>query len=244
MEIIVLGNRGPYPGVDLPCSGYLVKGPQGWIVLDLGSGSLINLQKIIELKNISAIILSHLHSDHISDVLPLRYAFDIKMMKGEMGAKSVPVYLPRRPEKEFQLLPFKNVFELIPVDEGKIYDICGLEVEFKHMVHSYESNAIRFKEGVRTFVYSGDTAANRGLSEFAKNADLLLCESALLKEEKKEGAMHMTPEEAALTAKEAVAKRLLLTHFLPDMDPVLYLNEASSLFKDVECAEILKKYIV
>lgn len=170
MEIIVLGNRGPYPKHDAPCSGYLIKGQEGWIVLDLGSGSLMNLQKVIKIEDVKAVILSHLHSDHISDVLPLRYAVDVKMMKGDMG--TVPVYLPEEPEKEFELLPFKNVLELIPVDVEKTYGICGLTVEFKPMVHPYRSYAVKVREGRKTFVYSGDTAVNDGLAEFAKNADL------------------------------------------------------------------------
>lgn len=244
MELVVLGNRGPYPAEDMPCSGYLVKGTEGWIVLDIGSGSLMNLQKIIGLNDIKAIVLSHLHSDHIADLLTLRYAFDLKMMKGEIESKPIPVYLPPRPEKEFKLLPFKDTLELNPVDVEKPYNICGLNVKFSHMVHSYDSNAVSFNDGTKTFVYSGDTAFNAGLIEFAKNADLFLCESALLRNEKKEGAMHMTPEEAASTAKEASVKKLLLTHFLPGIDTDLYLTEASPVFKDVECAEILKEYVV
>jgi Metallo-beta-lactamase superfamily. len=202
----------------------------------------MNLQKVIKIEDVKAVILSHLHSDHISDVLPLRYAVDVKMMKGDMG--TVPVYLPEEPEKEFELLPFKNVLELIPVDVEKTYGICGLTVEFKPMVHPYRSYAVKVREGRKTFVYSGDTAVNDGLAEFAKNADLFLCESALLEKEKKDGAMHMTPKEAAAVAKKAQVKKLLLTHFSPDNSPDCYLDEAKDVFEDVECAEMLKQYII
>lgn len=56
--------------------------------------------------------------------------------------------------------------------------------------------------------------------------------------------MHMTPKEAAAVAKKAQVKKLLLTHFSPDNSPDCYLDEAKDVFEDVECAEMLKQYII
>jgi ribonuclease BN (tRNA processing enzyme) len=68
-----------------------------------------------------------------------------------------------------------------------------------------------------TLVYSSDVAPCPQLVEAARNADLFLCESALLevsqdeKEPSKRG--HMTAREAGAAARDAGAKRLLITHY-------------------------------
>ena len=77
MKLTVLGNNGPFPAAGGACSGYLVIEGDKKILIDCGNGVLANLQKFIKLEEIDAVILTHLHSDHMSDMMVLRYAVHI-----------------------------------------------------------------------------------------------------------------------------------------------------------------------
>lgn len=82
MKLTVLGNNGPFPSPGGACSGYLLEEDSTKILIDCGNGVLSNLQKICPFEDLSAIILTHLHSDHISDLMVLRYAVQIKNARG------------------------------------------------------------------------------------------------------------------------------------------------------------------
>ena len=54
----------------------------------------------------------------------------------------------------------------------------------------------------------------------------------------------MTSFEAGIIANKSNAKKLLLTHFWPEEDKMLYLKEAKQNFKNVEVAIESKKLIL
>ncbi|HEV2369108.1 MAG TPA: MBL fold metallo-hydrolase, partial [Acidimicrobiales bacterium] len=68
LRLTVLGCSGSYPGPGQACSGYLVRHGATTVWLDAGSGTLANLQLHVALGEIDAIVLSHEHPDHWSDV--------------------------------------------------------------------------------------------------------------------------------------------------------------------------------
>src|SRR6266550_7247752 len=80
MRLTVLGCAGSFPSVDSACSAYLVEAEGFSLILDFGTGSLSALQRYAELRSIDAILLSHLHCDHMLDacsyVVVRRYAPD------------------------------------------------------------------------------------------------------------------------------------------------------------------------
>ena len=67
----------------------------------------------------------------------------------------------------------------------------------------------------RKFVFSGDTSYCPNIVEISRGADLLVHEATYLEEDRglAERAAHSTATMAAKVAKEAEAKRLILTHF-------------------------------
>ena len=85
--------------------------------------------------------------------------------------------------------------------------------------HNPESIAYRItgSDGV-SVVYSGDTDFSDNLVMLSKDADLLICESALPDELKVKG--HLTPSLAGEIAKRANVRKLVLTHFYPECDQV------------------------
>src|SRR5512144_686300 len=78
MRLTVLGCAGSFPGPEAPCSAYLIEAEGFRLMLDFGTGSLSTLQRFAGLYTVDAIVLSHLHGDHIFDacsyVVARRYA--------------------------------------------------------------------------------------------------------------------------------------------------------------------------
>lgn len=245
MKLTVLGNYGPYPRAGGACSGYLIEDGSTKIILDFGNGVLSRLQKFIDIEEIDAIILSHLHSDHMSDIMILRYAVDIKMNRGHME-KGIDVYSPSNPADDFERMKYKEAINLIPIDAQKKIKIGELEISFERMEHCSEDYAICITSHGKKFVYSGDTSPNEALVEFAKDADLFLCEAGLLeRDEKSMRATHLTAKEAGDIAGRAGVKRLLLTHFWPEFKLEQYLNETLTVFTGMfEIADEMKSYFI
>ncbi|KUO73610.1 MAG: MBL fold metallo-hydrolase [Clostridia bacterium BRH_c25] len=245
MKLTVLGNNGPYPKAGGACSGFLLDSGETKVVLDFGNGVLSRLQQYIDIEEISAIILSHLHSDHIGDIMILRYAADIKLMKGQME-KPIKIYAPAEPIEEFNRLKYKEALEIIEINPAEKLLIGDLKISFREMVHGFKNYAICIEKNLRKFVYSGDTCLNDELVDFARNADLFICEAGLLeRDEKCIRAMHLTAREAAQIAENAAAKRLLLTHFLPGVKLEHYINEATSVYNGImELAGEGKSYFI
>lgn len=92
----------------------------------------------------------------------------------------------------------------------------------------------------RKIVYSGDTRPFDGFVEFAADADLVIHEATFddALAEKAELDGHSTPGQAALQAKRAKAKKLVLTHVSARYaDAGLLLEQAQKVFENVVVAE-------
>ena len=105
-------------------------------------------------------------------------------------------------------------------DKDRDHLDCGLfDVDSLPMNHTDKSLAYRITtpDG-SSVVYSGDTDVCENLVRLAKDADVLICESALPDEMKVPG--HLTPSLAGEIATKAGVKKLVLTHFYPECDAV------------------------
>lgn len=76
MQLTILGNSGPYPAPGGACSGYLLSQGDTHVLLDCGLGVLARLQEHISLGALSALVLTHLHFDHVSDAFDLAVAME------------------------------------------------------------------------------------------------------------------------------------------------------------------------
>ncbi len=226
MKLTVLGNWGPYPKAGGACSGYLFEGEGAKILIDCGNGTLSRLQQVVPtLEELDIIILSHLHSDHISDAMVLRYAVGINKMKG-LFHKTIPLYAPATPLEDFEKLQFENAFALQPIEESLVIHEKGLKISFKKMDHPVETYAICIENKEKKFVFSADTRYCSQLIDFSKNADLLLCESGVLERDKTATTPHLSAMEAGMIATQGQVKKLLLTHFWPEYNLQDILEEA------------------
>lgn len=262
MEIKVLGTVSPYCKDDKNCPGYLVTNDQTKILLDCGNGITRNLKLPDDLENLN-IIISHLHKDHYGDLLSLGYATYVFHNLGYLQNR-VKVYLPepdiyqvsegytdedgwgasrlvKKPLIDYQFLQElgeEQFFEFIPYNERTKLDIDGLQISFSKNPHPINTYSTKIVDKNKTFVYSGDTGYNgNSLVRLAQDADILLCEATFLRGQTRLKDNHLYAYEAAKIAKDAKVRKLVLTHFFPEIEKSAYVKEAKSIFENTEAAE-------
>ena len=165
MELTVLGAYGPYPACGGGTSSYLVRGERGAIALDFGSGALGRLQRVIPLSHLQGVVLSHLHYDHICDLLPFSYYL-------KSAGKKIPLVYPQTDCVQRSIIEDSDGFERIPLCPQM--NIGEFSLSFTKMTHPLESYAVRVRCDSRTLFYSGDTSLCPALEQAARGAHRLL----------------------------------------------------------------------
>ncbi|MCM0646918.1 MBL fold metallo-hydrolase [Clostridium swellfunianum] len=244
MKLIVLGNYGTFPGKNGACSGYLLQDKGVNILIDCGNGVMSRLQNYCSINDLDAIVLTHLHRDHTSDMHILKYAIET-MMEFKTMNKAIKVYLPLTPFDEYKSFIYKDVYKLFSIQDRNTIDIKGIKVSFFEMSHSVESYGIRVENNGKVFSYSGDTVFNDNIKSLAQNSDFFMCEATATERMKSmaPNIPHLTPREAALIASEAKVKLLGLTHFWFEEERETYFKEAYQFFENVILSEENKEYL-
>lgn len=216
MRLTVLGCAGSFPGPESACSAYLVEADGFRLLLDFGSGSLSALQRYAGLKSVDAIVLSHLHCDHMMDacsyVVVRRYAPDGPY-------PPIPVYAPAgAPERIASAYaldegPLDDVYTFYALAPGS-FPIGPFQVIVDRVNHPVETYGVRIEYDGKALVYSGDTSSCEALLRLANNADLFLCEASYLDGVDNPPDLHLTGGEAGQIAAKAGVRRLLLTHLV------------------------------
>jgi ribonuclease BN (tRNA processing enzyme) len=215
LSVIVLGASGSYPSPGGACSGYLVEGAGTKVWLDAGSGTFANLQRHLpDLASLDGIILSHAHPDHWSDVLGYQV-----VLRYIHPRKGVPAFGPADLHELLERIhgPVGPQLDWTSVSEGMTATLGGFGLTFSRTEHQGETYAVRIDADGTSIGYSADTGPGWALSALGPGLDLALCEATL--EPDAGGSLpHLTAAEAGATAKEAGARRLVLTHFQPGVD--------------------------
>ncbi|MDD5016839.1 MAG: MBL fold metallo-hydrolase [Eubacteriales bacterium] len=233
MELTCFGKYGPYPKANCACSCYMITYGGKHILIDLGCGALTRVFTKLGAGDIDALVLSHLHADHMGDALTLRYALAAAKRLGRRSAP-LPVYLPAAPAAEAGLIAAHEMIDANDINDGGKHDICGIDVRFALMPHPVPNYAMAFQADGRKLVYSGDTQYNGNLAGFARDADLFLMDAAFMAKDKTEASPHVSAKEAGRIAAEACAKRLLLTHIFPEYDEKDIRAEAREMYPAAE----------
>ncbi len=242
MKLTVLGCYGPYPPAGGCCSGYLIR-EEGWnLLIDCGNGVLSRLQEQINYQDINAVILSHLHADHVSDIMIMRYGLEIAYNRG-LRSEPLPLFAPAEPASEFDRLPYKNAYSVTPIGSDQELQIGPFTIQVRLGIHSVPSLALRVRSLLGTLVYSSDTEYYRGLEEFASGSDLFLCEANFQAADIQNNLPnHLSAAQAAEIAAAAKVDRLVLTHHHPERDLDVSLAEAKKYFPTTELAREGKTY--
>lgn len=250
MELVVLGTGAAYPGPHQACSGYLVRDGQTGLLMDCGNGVVSRLQEAGEMDNLTAIIFSHIHADHLLDIFPLFYSR--AYAKGKSYSR-LPLYLPPGETDRFARIAealkvepiklFQGIFDVAEYDPEAGLNIDNLRLSFVRNQHPIPTYAVRVESDSSSLFYSSDTGPSSALEDLAKGCHLALCEATLDDADyKPEHPIHLTPRLAAEVASKARVQKLLLTHMWPFYDRQAMLAQARKIFPATELAEELKRY--
>lgn len=244
LKVTLLGTGNPRPRMDRFGPSILVEAGQEKLIFDCGRGST---QRIFELKipfsDVSALFLTHLHSDHtvgIPDLwltgwimgrtLPLRVwgpAGTKAMMVGLEHAYAFDVHTRR--DVDEKLSAQGAAIAAKDIKEGVVYEKAGVRVTAFMVDHGPVKPALGYRIDFagHSVVLSGDTRPSDNLVKFSQGTDVLIHEvldpEAYLsgdqifttEQQKKVIAHHTTPEEAGEIFSRVKPKLAVYSHIVP-----------------------------
>jgi ribonuclease BN (tRNA processing enzyme) len=234
MKMTILGSSGSTPTRINPASGYLIEHDGTTMWMDAGTGTFMELARLTDPGQLDAVVISHMHVDHCSDLFGL-YGY---LAYGPSDGGPIPVFLPDGGAKMFADFAgageghvFHDVLTFTEVGARDTAQVGALSLSFGTSIHSVTANVTRIAAAGKTLVYSGDAGPGGDLQEMASGADMLLCEAKLSGLRDAETyAYHLTAGEAGEIASWAGAGHLVLTHIPHDTDPEQAIDEASGHF--------------
>jgi ribonuclease BN (tRNA processing enzyme) len=249
MRITVLGKSPSWQDAGGACSGYLLSDGETTLLLDCGNGVFAKLRQYADYAQVDAILISHLHADHILDLVPYAYALTYAPRQQPVPVAGYPgTDNPARPRliapggatRCFRTLVgswgnedlIDKAFALEEYDPAESLEVGTLRARFKEVPHFTTTYAIDFgaEGGAGRFTYGADCRPGEALVEIARDTDLLFVEATLPRPERSGDRGHMTPAEAGDHARRAGAKRVVLTHISDELDEDVARNEASEAY--------------
>lgn len=254
MRVILCGTAGGPFTAERASSGLVVQHGIQTIMLDCGPGALRNaMQAGILPQQIAAVVLSHLHLDHVLDLAafvfqqrfgrwPLPVVYGPPGTSGVAGAATG--FVATTPLGTPTALP-----STIEIDGSDERDICGFLVHSEPTPHApgVIAAARRLSVDGKAIVYSGDTQANpETLVPLAEGTNLLVHE--VYSEEGLQRAAARLPTtagerlyraissthtevlDAAAIAPSAGVRQLVLTHLMAYEDPAKLQARAATVF--------------
>ena len=244
MRITVLGKSPSWQDAAGACSGYLVAQDEFRLLLDCGNGVFSKLRRFCDYVDMDAIVISHLHADHILDLVPFSYALSYAPRQQPVPVGGWPgtddparpdLYVPDGGRQVLRRIvgSWGNeeliesafvVHEYQPTDE---LTIGPLGVRFCRVPHFVATNAVELSSHGSRFTFGADCSPNEELVVFAQNTDVLMIEATLPRPERTGVRGHLTPREAGEHGKLAHARRLVLTHYSDELDSDWVRTEAT-----------------
>jgi ribonuclease BN (tRNA processing enzyme) len=222
LTLTVLGASGSFPGPGQAASGYLLQTPSTTVWLDAGSGTLSNLQRHVGLFDVDAVVLSHDHADHWTDLQGFSVACQWVLKR--LG---VPAYGPASIAKAAKR--YMDPFDWHAVEDGASVSIGEMRLTFSRTDHGTETLAVRVEGDGRVLGYSADSGPGWTLSSLGPGLDVALCEATFL-QDREDTLDHLSGRQAGQQARDAGAARLVVTHVLPTLDRADVAAEAAAAF--------------
>ncbi|MDA3648391.1 MBL fold metallo-hydrolase [Saccharopolyspora indica] len=235
MWLTVLGCRAGMPADGQASSGYLLETGTSRLLLDCGPGIATALSSVVRPAGLDAIVISHFHSDHCYDLLPIGKALlsDFAHEPGacverlaESGFAPVQLFVPRGsgdllarwaglfPVRTFPMLDkaFELAFDVHEYAPGEVHSVGDAELTMHEMRHAIPTCGVRVESPTGTFAYTGDTGMTPALYDLAADVDVLLAEATLAEPETGDHG-HLSGADTGVVAAKAGVGRLVLTHF-------------------------------
>ncbi|GAA0440278.1 MBL fold metallo-hydrolase [Lentibacillus halophilus] len=256
--ITMLGTGSPRPDLERsgPAQVLHINGMP--ILIDCGEGTTAQLLKAnIPPENVNVLMFTHLHSDHFFGYGQFllggwgrgRRELTVVGPKGikEFHETVINMFKDDIAYRVSLGRPENGVLDvnIIEFDEpGEVSVDIPAKVSIDEMVHNVPTFGFRFEMDNNVIVFSGDTAPTPNIVNLAQGADILVQDGCLaktgiyrnttdpelLKIWENLQKEHCTPGQAGDIAQEAGVKKLVMTHFLPNVIPEEVKEEAEEQF--------------
>lgn len=270
LALQVLGSGGPSAGGRRASAGYLVwHGGRAVVMVDAGGGTFLRFGEAgARLQDLTFVLLSHLHPDHVSDLPALLWLSEVARREplsiaGPSGAGAFPStgdFVRRLFDPTSGAFPILGGtlgeagqgirLDVVTVDAASrapanLGTRDGVEVTALGVPHgNVPSIAYRVRVGERSIVFGSDqTGSDAGFTRFAAGADVLVMHLGL---SQRAGdplvRLHARPTTVGEVARDARAGRLVLSHLMqaPPLAPTPDWFSLSNL--DGAIAEVRKRY--
>jgi ribonuclease BN (tRNA processing enzyme) len=228
--LTVLGCDGSWPGPGGNGSSYLVRAGGTSLLLDAGPGAFSELQKRADPRELTAVVLTHEHPDHWTDLEALAsWAGHGPGRERFTGPdRALPVFAPPglRAWSHFSDAAWIDWRGLAP---SMVLTMGSLQARFAATDHGPPTLAVHLAHQGATLAYSADSGPGWSAEELGQDIGTLLCEATYTQEH--EGSFqHMSGREAGAMARAAGVRRLILTHRWPTVSADEVRREAADAF--------------
>jgi ribonuclease BN (tRNA processing enzyme) len=228
VELTVLGCSGSFGApAGGACSGYLVRSSGATLWLDCGNGTLANLQRHAPVEDVTAVVITHWHPDHCVDIYGLHV-----LLKYGLKRAGLPVYAPDGLERRLATLvdgDWGGAFAWSALADGDAVTVADCGLRFSRTAHPPPTLAVEIAAEGKRLVYTADTGPDWSPEVFGPGADLVLSEATFQRGAGDSG-IHLSAHQAGERARAARARRLMLTHLWPGLDPNASVVEGSEAF--------------
>ena len=240
IAIILLGTGSPLPDPNRAGPATLISAGDEHHLVDAGRGVLMRMAAVgVGAPNLTSVLLTHLHSDHITDlndVITTRWIMTFEptplTVVGPVGTQTVVDHILASlgPDIAYRIAHHEDLdhpppVAVIEVSDGPVELPGVVTVSCAPTDHKpvEPSVGFRFDHEGSGIVAAGDTVPCDGLDRLCAGADALV-HTVIRKDivgaiplQRMQDTMdyHSSPEEAARTAARAGIDTLVLTHYVP-----------------------------
>jgi ribonuclease BN (tRNA processing enzyme) len=182
----------------------------------------------VDLADIQAAVITHLHADHSSGIEGFGYYAYFKLGRRAQLVAHPAVserlwsahlaagmeQLVERPDEEPHQMGFEDYFALTPLDPDAPVAVGPFAIECRRTIHPVPTTALRIRAGGRCLGYSSDTAFDPALIDWFAPCDLIVHETQGCYDE----GIH-TPYQRLIGLPADLQARLRLIHYPDDFDP-------------------------